>query len=233
MNVKYEGKDLEAMSFAHNYHTWVLSKFRPYLGKAVAEVGAGSGNVTTMLLGQGVEELVAVEPSDEMYPLLTQKFHSMPQVVSIHALFADIYQKYIGHFDSVVYVNVMEHVEHEQQELQYIQQALKPCGHVCIFVPALPWLYSEFDASIGHYRRYTKKYIKTLLVEAGFEIVTLSYFDVLGIIPWLIVFTLFKKKLSSGNTALYDGYVVPFSRILESVFPVPIGKNILVVARKK
>ena len=233
MNVKYEGKDLEAMFFAQNYHRWVISIFKPYLGKKIAEVGAGSGNVSSMLLLEKPQELVVVEPSDDMYPKLKENFLQNSSVVTVHSLFSEVYEKYKNYFDSVVYVNVLEHVEHDAQELRYIHDSLLPGGHVCIFVPALPSLYSEFDASIGHYRRYTKQGLKKILEESGFEIVKITYFDFIGIIPWFIVFKLFRKKLSAGNTSAYDRFVVPFSKVVESILPVPVGKNIVAIARKK
>ncbi len=233
MNVKYEGKDLEAMFFAQNYHRWVLSVFKSFLGKKIAEVGAGSGNISSMLLLEKPHELVVVEPSDEMYPKLKNVFLQNSSVVCVQGLFSDVYKKYNNHFDSIVYVNVLEHIENDVLELSYIHHSLIQGGCVCIFVPALPYLYSEFDASIGHYRRYTKHGLKSILEESGFEIIKISYFDMIGIIPWFIVFKLFRKKLSAKNTSVYDTFVVPFSKKLESILPVPIGKNLIVIARKK
>ena len=233
MQVQYEGKDLEAMSFAQNYHRWIVHLFRPYLGTTVAEVGAGSGNFSSMLLSGKPQELVVVEPSQEMYPLLKEKFAADTRVVPIHAIFADVCDQYPDHFDSIVYVNVLEHIEHDAQELSYIHTSLRQGGYVCIFVPALPWLYSELDASLGHYRRYTKAQLRQILSDAGFEIVRISYFDIFGIIPWFILFTLLRRKITPGNTALYDTLVVPVARVIESIVPVPIGKNVLAIARKK
>ena len=94
----------------------------------------------------------------------------------------------------MVYVNVLEHIENDKQELFYINQSLKTGGYVCIFVPALAWLYSDFDASIGHYRRYYKKQLIDLVEKAGFEIVKISYFDIMGIIPWFIFLRFLRKN---------------------------------------
>jgi len=231
--IQYEGKDLESMSFAQNYHRWIVSIFRKYLGKRVAEVGAGSGNFSSLLASENIQELVAIEPSQEMFPLLREKFRNTPRVVCAQALFADIYTHYTEHFDSIVYVNVLEHIEHDAIELHYVHQSLKQGGYVCIFVPALPWLYSVFDASLGHYRRYEKKQLEKLLENAGFVIVKISFFDFFGIIPWFVACTLFRRKLSAGNTAAYDTIVVPFSRVFEFLIPVPLGKNLIAVGKKK
>lgn len=232
-NLRYEGRDLEAMSFAQNYYQWVADEFRPFLGKRVGEVGAGSGSFSSLILKNKIDTLVAIEPSQEMYPLLAEKFGGVMNVVCRQAVFADLYKEYEGQFDSMVYVNVLEHIEDDRQELLYINNALKSGGSVCIFVPALSWLYSDFDASVGHYRRYHKKQLQELVEEAGFEIVKISYFDIVGIIPWFIFFKLLKKKLTANNATLYDKIVVPVLRIIESFLPIPIGKNLIVIAKKK
>jgi SAM-dependent methyltransferase len=231
--VIYEGKDLEAMSSATNYNRWILQKFAPFLKGSVMEVGAGSGTFTALLTEGPVTEVVAVEPSQEMYPLLAERFRGTAQVFCRQAFFPDISAQYQKHFDSVVYINVLEHIQNDKVELQHIYSSLKESGAVCIFVPALPFLFSEYDRSIGHYRRYTKKQLKNLLEKTGFEIISLHYFDSVGVIPWFLFIKLMKTSLVEGNVGLYDAIVVPIMSRLESLIPPPIGKNLIAVARKR
>lgn len=229
---KYEGKDLEAMSFALKYHEWIANEFRPFLGKRVAEVGAGSGSFSELLLREPLEELVAVEPSREMYTRLLARTAGEARVTSRNDFFTNVSAEYTGHFDGIVYVNVLEHVEDDVQELSRIYDSLRPGGHVCLFVPALSWLYSAHDASIGHYRRYEKAPLIALLKGTGFEIARVRHFDILGVLPWLILMKLLRKNPSAGSVKLYDTCVVPISRMLESIIPPPIGKNLVIVGRK-
>ena len=70
----HKNGNLEAMSLAENYHRWILTHFEPFLGTRVAEVGAGLGNFSSFLLKSNIQELTAIEPSKELYPLLAQKF---------------------------------------------------------------------------------------------------------------------------------------------------------------
>ncbi|KND47929.1 MAG: hypothetical protein AB199_04195 [Parcubacteria bacterium C7867-004] len=228
----YEGRDLEAMSFAQKYHEWILSLFRPFLGKRIAEVGAGSGSFTELLLNEGVEELVAVEPSKEMYPLLVRRMQGDARVMCRNGFFGDESVAYPEHFDSIVYVNVLEHVEDDAGELRHVYAALAPGGTVCIFVPALSWLYSEYDASIGHHRRYGKKQLSKLVRDAGFEVATLGYFDMVGVLAWLLIVKLLKKSPSAGSVGIYDNVIVPVERIIESMVRAPLGKNLFIVGRK-
>jgi SAM-dependent methyltransferase len=229
---KYESKDLEVMTSARKYHTWILSKFRKFLGKRVAEVGAGSGNFSRLLLGEPIEQLVVVEPSKNVYDLLRVKTSADTRVISLNSFFPGISSDYINYFDSIIYIDVLEHIKDDEKELLCVKKSLHKGGCVCIFVPALPWLYSDHDRSIGHFRRYRKKQLGNLLKETGFEVVSLHYFDIIGIITWLVMFKFLKKKPNQGNIGFYDKYIIPFSRFVESLIPLPIGKNLVVVGKK-
>ncbi len=232
----YEGRDLEAMGSAPNYYDWIFSEFEPYLSENVVEVGAGSGNFSSLLIGKRVggkiKKLLAIEPSEQMYPLLKERFRSDPRVSCEQGYFADVALRYAGAFDTAIYINVFEHIEHDDQELKRVYEALPPGGHVCIYVPALPSLYSDFDKDIGHYRRYTKAYLAARLKEAGFDIVKLRYFDIAGILPWFIVIRLLRFPVTGGGAGLYDRIAVPIMRRIETLITPPIGKNLLAVAKK-
>lgn len=227
---QYFGKDLEAMSFAKNYHKWILAEFCPYLGSSVAEVGAGVGSFSTLVLETKISSLVAFEPSQNMYPLLQEALSKDKRAKAINGFFG---RENIGkRFDSILYVNVLEHIEDDVSELAHACDALNSKGHLLIFVPALPWLYSEFDRKVGHFRRYMKKDLVDLTRRSGFSVVKARYFDVAGIIPWYINFVLLKNSMRGGSVSLYDRLVVPPMRVMEGLVPIPVGKNLLLVARK-
>ena len=135
--------------------------------------------------------------------------------------------------DSVIYINVLEHIEDDRLELETVHRTLREKGCVFIFVPALPMLFSEFDKHIGHYRRYRKKELTEKCRNAGFKILVNNYFDISGIIPWLLKYRLMKSTtMSSESVRLYDKFVVPTAKPLEKFLTPPIGKNLLVVAEK-
>jgi SAM-dependent methyltransferase len=230
--VTYETQDLNAMTAARNYHRWIMGAFRPYVGNAVAEVGAGTGDFSRLILEAGCERFIAIEPSVNLVPSLQRQFNGSPRVEVLGGYLKDHLPHLKGQVDTLFYINVLEHVPVDKEELALVHQALAPGGYVCIFVPALPWLYSEFDQSVGHYRRYLKGDLIRMVQQSGLEVVRARYFDVLGILPWLISMKLLKGDLDPAKVALYDRFVVPVARRLERILPVPVGKNLLLLARK-
>lgn len=230
--IQYFGKDLEAMSFAHNYHEWLLDEISPFLTGNVAEVGAGMGNFSDFILSTGVNYLTAFEPSENMYPLLEKRFADNKKVETVSAFFEDQSRQYKNSFDSVLYINVLEHIEDDKNALVHTYETIKPGGHVLIFVPALAFLYSDLDKELGHFRRYSKQSLVDVVEAAGFTVNMVKYFDIAGIIPWYIAFVLLKHTTTEGNVSAYDKLVVPIMRRVEQVITPFIGKNLLLVASK-
>jgi SAM-dependent methyltransferase len=228
--VDYQGRDLEAMSAAVNYHQWILDEIQPFLGDSVAEVGAGIGSVSEMLLERGVGKLAAFEPSAQMFALLQENLGGEARARVINDFFSPSYAA--EQFDSVVYLNVLEHIPEDGKELAGAFECLRPGGHLIIFVPALQWLYSDFDREVGHFRRYTLGGLKSIVAGAGFSIVRARYFDIAGVLPWYLNFVLLRNTMGKGSVALYDKVAVPIMKRVESVLRPPLGKNVLLIARK-
>ncbi len=229
---KYFGRDLEAMSFAVNYHSWIVEEFRPFLGAKLAEVGAGTGNFTSMLLNENIKHLCAFEPSSNMYAILENRFKGNNKIEISSHYFSEVYKKHESHFDSIIYVNVLEHIKEDEQELSYVRSSLKEGGYFLGFVPALSWLYSDLDKKLGHIRRYKKQELVQLIEKSGFEIIKVKYFDMAGIVPWFIAFVLLNKTITGAKVTLYDKVVVPLMKNIEGIIPPPLGKNILLIAKK-
>lgn len=230
MGAEYPGRELEAMSFAVNYHRWIAAEISPFLGQRAAEVGAGIGSVSSLLLEHPVGRLEAYEPSANMFPQLAARLANEARARAVNAFFGT--QAPAEPFDSVAYINVLEHIEDDRGELGRAFAALRPGGHLLVFVPALAWLYSDFDRRIGHARRYSRPGLVRLARASGFEVVRAKYFDVAGVIPWYLNFVLLRRGLGPAGVGLYDRVVVPPMRRLEGWIAPPIGKNLLMVARR-
>jgi SAM-dependent methyltransferase len=227
----YPGRDLEAMVFAKRYHTWILDLFTPYLGGDVLEVGAGSGNFSRMLLSCDPASLLAIEPSPEMFSRLCDWAATDPRV-RVHRGTLGSADVPAGNIDSILYVNVLEHIQDDAAELAVAYAALRPGGTLLLYVPALSFLYSDFDRRIGHYRRYEKTGLEHLAVSAGFQIERCHFVDLLGVLPWYVSMRLLKGDLSPRAVALYDLLGTPITRWLEAIVTPPVGKNLALIGRK-
>ena len=232
----YAGKDLEAMSFAVNYHRWILSLFKPYLGERVVEVGAGTGSFSELLLEQRLQSLSLVEPSVEMYQQLCRR---MEEVSAPVKTYNDIFENVADRIranerpDSIIYINVLEHIADDVHELSVINQTLAAGGRLLIFVPAFRWLYGSYDRQINHFRRYTRSELEQKCVAAGFRVIASRYFDLLGVLPWWVKYRLLQSKnMEPGAVKFYDQRVVPIAKSLESRVTPPLGKNVLLVAER-
>ena len=238
--VVYVGKDLEAMSFAVNYHRWILDEFRTFLGKSVVEVGAGTGSFSEMILQTEPDALALVEPSGLFGDLKTrvhQNGANRTRVNFYHSIFASVAKEIVERQkpDSIIYVNVLEHIEDDEAELRLIYESLpaKGGGRCFLFVPALMALYGEFDRRLGHFRRYRKAELEEKCAAAGFKILKSKYFDFAGVVPWFVKYRLLNSEsLGGGAVSLYDKMVVPVFRRFESRVRVPVGKNILLIGEK-
>ena len=234
----YVGKDLEAMSFAVNYYRWILSMFEPFLGQRIVEVGAGTGSFSEMLLERRMDSLSLVEPSTAMYRQLCSRLEELKPSVPVKT-YNDIFEQVAPQIrdsqrpDSILYVNVLEHIEDDAAELEIISNVLEPRGRLFVFVPALEWLHGSYDRQINHLRRYTRAGLKKKCVTAGFRVIVSRYFDLFGVLPWWIKYRLIQSKnMEPGAVKFYDRRVVPIVKSLEFHLPPPIGKNILLIAEK-
>ena len=226
------------MAFASNYRRWIMDSLKPYIGRHIVEVGAGTGAFSELLLAAGPATLTVLEPSSNLYLRLFELLGPIDSAGVVHLYqsnFPDVWNgnTQIHTPDTVVYINVLEHIEHDETELKTVFGALAPGGRILIFVPALPFLMSSMDRELGHFRRYTLPQLVAKCSSAGFIIKTARYLDLLGVAPWWIKYRLLKSNtMEAGAVRAHDRWVVPVSRTIESLIKVPFGKNIILVGEK-
>ncbi|TSC87761.1 MAG: type 12 methyltransferase [Microgenomates group bacterium Gr01-1014_7] len=220
---------LESMSQAAWYNQWTLDLFDNYLFGKILEVGCGIGNFTKTLTKYG--EVVAIDIRDD-YLKETKKL--VGNIANVG--FGDIEKgKYFFKdfdFDSIVCINVLEHIENDRKSLKNLCQFLKRGGHLILLVPAHKFLYGKIDESIGHYRRYEAEEIINKLIAAGFKIIKNRKINLLGALGWWFFSNVLKdNKVKKGNIALFN-LIAPFYLPLENLFEPPLGTSILVIAQK-
>lgn len=231
--VVYEGRDLEVLEDMENYYAWIMETFAPYVSGRAIEYGAGTGNFSQQFVALA-DNVTLVEPSRSLSGALRARFSDTPKVSVIdESLETHIAKTMSGSFDTVLMVNVLEHIEDDRAALANLFRILRPGGHLLVFVPALQGLMSELDIIHGHFRRYHKPDLKKKIGDAGGEVQHCRYFDLAGMMPWLILnklmgSTAFNPKL----VRFHDRAIVPLSRTIERLVPVPVGKNLILVSRK-
>ncbi len=228
----YSGEELDALAEARNYYGWISGRFAPHLGRRIVEVGAGIGTFTEHLLARAPgAEILAIEPADNNFPHLARRFEGDPRVTARHGYLDDSLEPDAA--DSVVAVNVMEHVQDDVAFLRAAARALAPGGHVLLFVPALPALFGSLDRAFDHFRRYTKPVLRGRLEEAGLEPVEVRYMNLPGVAAWWLAGKILRRTtVKASDARTYDRWVVPWVRAVESRISPPLGQSLLAVARK-
>ena len=220
-----------AMAEAHNYIGWILSTFVGRIGGRILEVGLGHGSYYPQLRPLG--DYTGLDRDPAMIAAARRRF---PEGQFLQADIAqpDLSGR-IGHFDSIVCLNVLEHIEDDRSAIAGLSALLNPGGHLCILTPALPLLYGDLDRLAGHHRRYTLGSMRTLLRVAGGEIVLLHYFNGLGGLGWLLNRWMRHRSLAAAGVnrqiALFDRYLVPIARASDRLFRRWFGQSVVCVMR--
>ena len=200
----------------------------------VLELGAGVGNVTREV-SKLAQTIIAAEPNENLFVELESKTLDLRNVRAIQAdsnqiLIDDKFQA--QKFDTILYLNVLEHIEDDIAELGRARQMLTESGKVIIVVPAHMWLYSKIDKLTGHYRRYSRQSIFRV-ASRHFRQIQIMNFDSVGLIPYWLVYKLGKSTQVSGANAKFYSWVI--LRLSHALFVTTrgrlIGKNLIVVAQ--
>ena len=211
-----------------NYNAYLASRiFESYPKNGAAlEFGAGIGT-----LGMAFEEKFLFKPTCVEPDLLLQDSLKKNDFLCYGNV-----SEVIGKFDFVYTSNVLEHIEDDSKAVGQLYDLLNENGKLVVFVPAFLFLYSKFDARVGHYRRYEKSTLLNLIEDAGFEVETLEFVDSLGFFAWLgakIFSKNMDKNFNSKNLTIYDTIIFPLSLFFDGLgFKKFFGKNLLLVASK-
>jgi glycosyltransferase involved in cell wall biosynthesis len=222
---------LTRMKKLHRYNQWIFSEFRPFLGRRVLEIGSGIGNITRFLLDRDLTIATDVEP--RYLSFLKDTFTNYRKFrienLDISRLETGRYQA--DQIDSVLCLNVLEHIEEDDRALKNMSDLLVPKGKLLLLVPSHPWLYGSLDQNLGHHRRYAREELKKKLEKAGFRVLLLKHFNRIGILGWFLNSRIVKRKrLPSFQLRIYN-LLVPLFK-LEKFLPIPIGTSVIAVAEK-
>jgi SAM-dependent methyltransferase len=210
---------LQAVRRAKRFNRWVFSQFKNWLGDEVMEAGCGIGNLTEMVLSK--RRLVCIDNERFYIERLRQSYGHMTNVtfreadLTVPEQIERIAEN--GLFDSVLALNVLEHIEDEVGVLRSLRNILKPGGRVILLVPNDPALYSKVDKALGHYRRYSLDSLTRCMEEAGFRVAECRGFNRLGGLGWHVSGKILRSTtLSAGQMSLFE-VMMPLVRVLEKI----------------
>jgi glycosyltransferase involved in cell wall biosynthesis len=221
---------LRRMQKVSRYNLWMWQQLERFVARRVLEVGSGVGNMTRFLLGR--EHIIATEVNERYLKILHRLFDEYPHVViERFDLNGGAPSWGAERIDTVLCLNVLEHVERDDEALGALFRLLEPGGRLVLLVPALRALYGSLDRALAHHRRYSREELLAKLRRAGFEVEDSWFFNLLGVAGWYLNSRLLRRTTFPPlQLALYDR-LVPLFR-LESRFRLPIGMSLIAIGRK-
>lgn len=229
----YVGKELDLFSLATNWKRYIKAEIGDYLVGHVLEVGSGIGGTTAALHDGTAKRWVCLEPdagnAKRLRALIRQRWDPATTNVVVGSLRALAERP---SFNCVLYVDVLEHVRDDQRQIEKAARLVRTGGHIVVISPAHQWLFSEFDKSIGHLRRYNKHQLRSLMPSGWIE-KKMTYLDSVGVLLSLAnVLALRQGMPSRLQIAIWDGVCVPLSQIVDRVLLGKLGKSVLAVWNK-
>lgn len=220
---------LESLANAPNIGRWTVDQFREYLGDTVLEAGCGSGNLTQFLID--CRRLICVDIDEAHLSVVKERFGHLENV---EVVLGDLdgpatYTSFEGILDTVVCVNVMEHLHNPDIAAKGFARSLRSGGHAVVLVPAHKWLFSAADHALAHTMRYSKEDLVSTLESAGMEIVDVREFNRMGVLGWLVNKTLHRTEIGRLQTRLFS-WLLPVAKLIERVHVLP-GLSWIAVAR--
>jgi len=223
---------LERMGRAPRYNRWMSRTIRPFIGSRVLEIGAGTGNLTTALLPRRLYYATDINPEYLRRVGAGTVDRPYLKVARCDVAKAWSFPRPPGLFDTVICLNVLEHVGDDARALRNIRSVLSPKGSAVLLVPNSPSLYGTLDSAVGHHRRYTRDGLKLLARRAGMQVAALVPFNRLGSVAWwLNGKVLGRRQLGLGQIWLLN-LITPFLPLLDRVLPLP-PLSLIAVLRKK
>ena len=225
----YIGTELDLFAYAENWKQYWSNQLKPLIGQHVLEIGAGVGSNLSLLKDEQIEWL-AIEPDadqSDRIRLLTSGDDAVTVITgTLDSVSID------KKFDSIIYIDVLEHIEDDKEEIEKALNYLNKDGRLIILSPAHQSLFSPFDSAVGHFRRYNKRSLSSLIKDNSL-IEQLYYLDSVGYIAsWLNAKILKSGMPTKGQIWLWDSIMVRLSVFVDRIFNYSFGKTIIMVLKK-
>ena len=226
----YPGDELDLFAHAHNWKRYWVSRLPRVLKGDVLEVGAGIASNTSMLLRPEVRTWSCLEPDRALLERLTMRLAADPGLGRCRAVSGTVAALDPAlRFDAILYIDVLEHIEDDREELRQAAAHLASGGSLIVLAPAHDWLYTEFDRAIGHCRRYSKRSLARIS-PPGLTLRSLFYLDSVGLLASASNRLFLKSAMPSlGQIRFWDRAIVPASIVLDRLTAYTLGKSVVAV----
>jgi SAM-dependent methyltransferase len=218
------------MAGARAFNRWMYQRIAPWVGQHVLEIGSGIGNLSQFFVDR--QRVVLTDSETTYLTHLERRFGALAHV-RVAALELPYTPPSLGRgeFDTVVCLNVLEHIEDDRVSLAAMAELLRPGGHLVLLVPALPAIYGSLDRALGHFRRYTPRLLRARYAEAKLGVKHLEWFNLAGIPGWWFTGRVLKREIiPTASLALYDA-LVPLFR-LERFLPRRVGQSLIAIGER-
>lgn len=230
-------ENLNAWNKLDRYSKWIYHMYEKYIGKEVLDIGGGVGTAISFYIDKA-ERVVATELFENQVNIMNKRFENYQYFKAIQAdIMKDDFSAY-DKFDTIILINVLEHIEDDRKALANMKKLLKDSGTIIICVPAMPGLYCYMDKNVGHYRRYTKGELRVKAKRAELQVIEDKYMNFMGILPYWIKGKLKRDNGGSFSTSIDEGesklYSIATSILepIERVIKPPIGISEFIILTK-
>jgi SAM-dependent methyltransferase len=225
----YPGEELHLFESARNWKRYLAEKIKPWIRGSVLEVGAGIGETTAFLQTATTTQWTCLEPDAALFHQLEHKKKSgqlSPGCLLVNGSLPDLDQT--ARFDTILYIDVLEHIDKDRAELTAASQLLNRGGHLIVLSPACQFLYSSFDRAIGHCRRYNKAGLRAAGAIPGLSEKKIFFLESTGVLLLLLNKLIVHKKYPSRqDIRIWQSVFIPVSRVLDKLLLYRFGKTII------
>jgi len=226
----YQGGELALFAAARNWRRYFAAHLHRHIGGRVLEVGAGCANSTAALMTAAVTGWLCLEPDATLAAAIRGKIAAgaLPPLCEVQV--GTTQSLAPGElFDTILYIDVLEHIEDDRGELRRAAAHLRPAGRLIVLAPAHQALFSPFDAAIGHHRRYAARALARS-APAGLRLALCRMLDSCGLVASLGNRLVLRSAMpTAAQIALWDGCLVPLSRLLDPVLGYRVGNSVITV----
>jgi SAM-dependent methyltransferase len=222
---------LERLGEAPRFNQWMYQRIRPWIGDRVLEVGSGLGNLSQFLVDR--PSVVLTDVATPYLSRLRERFGHLPnvEVLRLYLPTVDVPLS-TRRFDSIVCLNVLEHVADDVGSVVAMRSLLERGGRLILLVPALRALYGSLDRALRHVRRYTPRALRAVFMEAGLRPRHIEYFNLAGIPGWWFTGRILRRELIPAASLRWFDALVPLFR-WERLLPWRIGQSLIAIGERE